>query len=494
MAALDQPKLPVGSRLSADVPELDFSLGILGRPTYGLPNLLSVNCFAEPTQGGPKQAARISRPGLTLWHTVGVGPILRAFQNPGMFSGDPFFVSQGQVYRGTTLLGTVPYSNTPRFAATITQLALVVGGALYVYDGTTLKLVEFFDDGSSQLPPFSGVAVLTNIFVFPVAGTTQYYWSKAGDATSINALNFASATTTPDPIIEVCTLSDELYFLKQANATEIWDFNPIVDPTSGQVTQPFQLSQGRTWIRGTPAQSSVVSKIDNAIIWVGDDLQVYRSGAVPIKISNPYIDDRLRAAKDTIDQTTAMGFGVQGHWFYVMNLPALGESYAYDCATQTWAQWGTFAKNDSLPGLFIGGCAAGQGASIYVGDYKSGNVYLVDSSNNQDNSTTRMVIDTAAIWVTGGTQRLNNVSVACVRGVGTTTDTDPEIWMRLSSDGGRTFTSWSEAQLGAQGSYRTKAVWRNLGYVQQPGCLLQFKVSDPVQVIVEGGSFNEARP
>ena len=131
----------------------------------------------------------------------------------------------------------------------------MVGGALYVYDGTTFALVEFFDDGVSPLPSFSSVGVLTNIFVFFVAGTTEYFWSKAGDATSINALNFANATTTPDPIVEVAVLSDELYFLKQANGTEIWDYDPIVDPTSGQITQPFQLSQGRTWIRGTPAQA-----------------------------------------------------------------------------------------------------------------------------------------------------------------------------------------------------------------------------------------------
>lgn len=483
-----------GSTPSADVPELDFSLGNEGRPTYGLPITRAVNCFAEPTKAGPKQAARISRPGLTLWNAVGTGPILRIFQNPGMFGGDPFFVSAGTLYRATTSLGTVPFSSQPRMAATIEQLALVVGGALYVYDGVTLTLVEFFNDGATQLPPFSGVAVLTNIFVFPVSGTTQYYWSAPGDATNISPLNFTSATTTPDPIVEVCTLSDELYFLKQANGTEIWDYNPITDPTSGQITQPFQLSQGRTWIRGTPAQGSVVSKIDNAIIWIGDDLEVYRSGAVPIKISNPFIDDRLRKAKDSIDQTTAFSIGIEGHWFYVFNLPVLGESYVYDCATQEWAPWGSQEIDDSEPGLYIGGCSDGKGANIYVGDFSSGNVYLVDVANNTDNGLTRAVIVSAAIWVTGGTRRLNNVSIACVRGVGTVTTPSPEVWMRLSSDGGRTFTSWQAAQLGAQGSYRTKAVWRNLGLVQQPGVLAQFRILDPVQVIVEGGSFNEARP
>ena len=464
-----------------------------GRPTYGLPSTKSINCYIEPTEAGPTKAARISRPGLTLWHTVGSGPILRIFQNPGIFSGDPFIVSQGTFYRKTTSLGTVPYSNEPRMAATIEQLALVVGGALYVYDGTTLTAVTLFDDGESLLPPFSGVAVLTNIFVFPVAGTTQYYWSKAGDATSINALNFASATTTPDPIMEVTTLSDELYFLKQANGTEIWDYSPIIDPNSGQITQPFQLSQGRTWIRGTPAQGSVVPKIDNAIIFVGDDLEVYRSGFVPEKISTPLIDDRLRAAKDTIDQTTAFGIGIEGHWLYVLNLPALGESYAYDCATKQWAQWGTQVTLESEPGLYTGGCAAGQGATIYIGDRTSSNVYLLDAASNTDDGKARAVIVAAAIWVGEGTKRLNNVALHCVRGVGSETD-NPSVWMQISYDGGRTTTSWMEGNLGFAGQYTYKAVWRNLGIIQQPGVLLTFVVWDDVQFTVEGGAWNVARP
>ena len=473
--------------------ELDFSVGNEGRPTYGLPTTRNVNVYIEPTKGGPKQAARISRPGLTLWHRFsGVGPVLRAYQNAGIFNGDPFFVIQNTLYRNTTSVGTIPFSLQPRMAATNTQLALTVGGALYVYTTAGLQLVEFFDDGSSRLPPFSSVAVLYNIFIYTVSGTNQYYWSQAGNATSINALNFTEAQTSPDPIIEVAVLAEELYFFKQANATEIWDFNPILGP-QGQVTQPFQLSQGRTYIRGTPAQGSVVSRIDNAIIWVGDDLEVYRSDIVPRKISTPFIDDRLRAAKNSITQTTAFGVGIEGHWLYVMNLPQLGESYAYDCATQQWAQWGTQQTLDSEPGLFNGACAAGQGSMIWIGNYLESDVYLLDVNSNLDDEKARPVICSAAIWVTSGTKRLNNVSLACVRGGGSNTD-NPTVWMRISTDGGRTFRSWIQGQLGFQGEYRYKAAWRNLGVIQQPGVLLEFAMLDAFPFIVEGGSFNSARP
>jgi len=90
------------------VPELPLTVGNYGRPTYGLPSTRAVNCYAEVTKGGPKNAARIARPGLTAWHTLGSGPILRMFQNRGLFNGDLFTISGGALYRNTSLVGSVP--------------------------------------------------------------------------------------------------------------------------------------------------------------------------------------------------------------------------------------------------------------------------------------------------------------------------------------------------------------------------------------------------
>lgn len=469
---------------------LEFAVGHEGRPTYGLPVTRSVNCYIEQTKAGPKGAAGISRPGLTLAYTLANGPVLRSYQKPGIFNGDPFFVARNALYRKSTLIGTVPFGVQPRMAAANGQLAVVVGGALYVYTAAGLTLVEFFADGVSRLPPFSSVAVLYDIFIFPVSGSNQVYVSNAGDATTIDASQTFSAQVNPDQIIEVSVTGEEIYFSK-STSTEIWDFNPIVN-SFGQVTQPFQLSQGRTYIRGTPAKGSVVPQLDNAMFWVGDDLEVYRSGVVPAKVSNPFVDDRLRAAKDSIAQTVCFGIGVEGHWLYVLNLPALGESYAYDCATQQWSQWGSQEAFNSDVGPFIGSCVTGQGANIWIGDATSGNVYLLDVRNNTDNGLVRPVIVSAALWVTGGAKRINNVSIACVRGGGTNT-LNPAVWMQMSHDGGRTFSSWIEGNLGFQGEYLYKARWSGLGLARQPGVLFYFKVVDPVQFVVSGGSVNEAR-
>ncbi len=280
-------------------------------------------------------------------------------------------------------------------------------------------------------------------------------------------------------------LAEEIYFLKDTSV-EIWDF-------TGQLTAPFQLSQGRTYTRGTVAQDSV-TLTDNAIFWVADDLNVYRSGAVPEDITTPYISDRLKACQASANRITALTFNIEGHVFYVMNLVPLNESYAYDVQMKEWARWGTQQKTQVDPGLYLGSCGAGQGASIFVGSYLDGRVFTVDETNRTDDGVAMRVVVGAVQWLPGGRARCSNISIACVRGVGTTETPNPLILMRFSDDGGRSFGSWMEASLGAHGQNFLKATWWALGQMQQPGRLFEIAVIDPVIVAIEGASINEPRP
>lgn len=471
------------------MPALEMCVGNYGRPRVGLPQQRLVNAYAEATKEGPSTVARIPRPGLTEYYDLSLddedgGPISRMFQDPGLFNGDLFTIAGGSFFRNTTKLGTIPYSLQPRMAANLTQLAVVTGGALYVYDGTALNLVPYFDDGSSRLPPFTSVTVLFNIFIYTVSGSNQFFFSNTGDASIINAANLSSAETSPDPILEVAVLADELVFFG-SRSVEFWDF-------TGSLTAPFQLAQGRTYIRGAAIQGGVV-KADNAMIWIGDDLSVYRSSAVPQKISTPFIDDTIRLAKDGLDQAYCFTVGIEGHRFAVWNFPSIGESWAYDFQTQEWAQWGTQLPFQFEPSTFMAQSSAGEGSQIYMGSANDARVFLLDSSNHTDDDIPIDVIVSGAIWTLAGKQRLNSVGLQCVRGVGNEDAPDPSVWMRMSKDGGRTFGVWLKASLGRVGQYLIKAVWRGLGMVSQPGVLFEFKVSDPVNFTTEGAAYNEAR-
>ena len=463
--------------------EIKLSTGNYGKPSINLPIERLVNAYAESTPAGPSDNMLTSRPGLTKLYDFGTSPILAMYQVPGLFNGDLFTICGGTVYRNSTVIGTVAYSQSPQIAAISGKMAIVSGGGLYIYDGTTFTQQQFFDDGVSRLVPFSGVTVLYNIFIYPVVGSNQFFFSNVGDPATINAANESLVQVSPDDIVQSFVLSEIVYFFKN-RSIELWQF-------TGNYQAPFQEVQGGTLARGCASQGTVV-KADNALFWIGDDLTVYRSATVPDRVSTPFIEDRLRI-EPYITQTTAFTCNILGHIFYVINLPGLMESWAYDCQTKMWAQWGTQTPAQETPSIFQAAIACGQGNSIFAGSYNDGRVFLFDNKNHTDDGVPIQVVVSGNVIVSGGYNKCFNVSLHNVRGQGTTEVPDPIVKMRFSDDG-RTWSTWYPKSFGRKAAYRYKSTWRNLGLIRQPGRWFEFSISDAVNITIEGLSLNEPRP
>ena len=109
------------------MPPIQLSTGAHGRDRLRLPYQRQVNAYVEATPGGPEKFVNTARPGLTQTLSLSPGPILRGYQDPGLFNGDAFHVSGGNLYRNSTLLGQVAYSQNPRMVAANNQLAIVRG-------------------------------------------------------------------------------------------------------------------------------------------------------------------------------------------------------------------------------------------------------------------------------------------------------------------------------------------------------------------------------
>ena len=469
--------------------ELQFTKGAYGRPRVGLPPMRLVNAYVESTTGGPQADARLTRPGLTRVYDLGdlsdkSSTVRAMFQQPGLFNGDLFTIVNNTLFRNNLSIGTLAYGVAPQMAAADNFLAIVSGGALYVYNGNTLTEITLFSDGVTLLPTFSSVAVLYSIFVYTVAGSDQFYFSNPGEPSTIQLLNYSAAQTAPDQIVQVKVLAEQLYFFGQTS-TEKWNY-------VGTNAAPFQLSQGQTYARGCASQNSVCL-LDNSLFWIGEDLTIYRSGGVPQRVSTSYIEDRLRAASGSIAQTNCCTFNAEGHVYYVVNLVGIGESYAYDVQTGEWARWGTIVPGSDEPGVWLGGYAAGYGASIMIGSYKDGRIFQLDPNNKTDDGQNIQVIVSAAAYITEGRVKNSSVVLQGVRGVGTEACPTPKVLMRYSDDGGREWSSWLTGNLGEIGKYRYKTVWRALGLVEPPGRIFEFSVSDPVNVAFEGLAANQTR-
>ena len=173
----------------------------------------------------------------------------------------------------------------------------VVVGTYLVWDGATLA--QGGEAGIFQVPVPDNVGPIAVDYIngyvivviaqgFDVNG--RFYWIRPG-AVIIEALDFATAERSPDPVHSVRVYGDQIWFLG-SSTTEIWY------PT-GDADNPFQRSQGRLFDRGVWEGSDLELK-DSVILVDVLDGTVYKiSGAGPKRISTHSVEERIRKAMAT---------------------------------------------------------------------------------------------------------------------------------------------------------------------------------------------------
>ena len=117
-----------------------------------------------------------------------------------------------------------------------------------------------------------------------INASQRFYWVKPGEVT-IDALDFASKESGPDPISQMRTVGDQVLIMGD-KTTENWF-------STGNSLSPFAPVQGRTYARGAYQGTSVI--VDENVYLVGDDGKVYQIGQQGINsVSNNGIEERIR--------------------------------------------------------------------------------------------------------------------------------------------------------------------------------------------------------
>ena len=234
----------------------------------------------------------------------------------------------------------------------------------------------------------------------------------------------------------------ELHF-PGTDSWEIW-YN------AGNADFPFA-RQGNAFIERGCADKDSLTKIDNSLHFVGDDLVIYRlNGYDPQRISTHAIEYRIANAA-WFNAWTAT---IQGHKFYVLNTD-IG-SFAYDMATGAWHERKSYGKDN-----YRISCATTAYGNTYYGDAYTGKLYTASFDEYTENGDPIPVIVTIpTLEKARDKATLYAFEVYCETGVGTALDPDPQIILRYSKDGGRTWSNELWRTLGAVGEYLTRAVWR----------------------------------
>jgi len=186
-------------------------------------------------------------------------------------------------------------ATTPGTAGNSIPLVVTAGTALVASSATLINgglnaLVGCEIPGG--LTPCSLTQVSSYILV-AISNSQQFYWVNPG-ATSIDALNFASKESSPDNILHLRAVGDQVLIIG-GKSTENWY-------ATGNFSAPFAPVEGRVYARGALDGTPVV--VDDGVFLVGDDGRVYSIGFQSgdstdagwgvTRVSNNGIEERIR--------------------------------------------------------------------------------------------------------------------------------------------------------------------------------------------------------
>jgi hypothetical protein len=428
-----------------------------------------INCFVEPQpQDAKSRLPILLSPGLREFASL-VGNAVRGVDVMG---ADLFAVVEQTVYRVTatgtaTTLGSISSGGPVSMASNGELLCIVVPETAqgFVVNRATGAVTLITDP---NFPGATSVAVIDGYFVFSRPNSTEFFLSAINDPLSFNALDFASAEGSPDNIVTVCRAGRDLWLFGD-RTVEIWS-------NTGATDFPFLRVSGGFVSRGTAARFSVATRLGGPI-WLGDDRVVYTaSGITPQRISTYAIEQAI-AGYPRVDDAEAWVYELEGHAFYVLSFPSVGDTWVCDLTAQaTWHEResegvGTWRATRGVP----------FGGAVIAGDRVNGTLWRLDPTYGFEGAA--QIIRTA----TGTTFHSEDNRVFFSRlaaefetGVGLAAGqgSDPRVLLSWSDDGGRTYGNWAAANIGKIGAYRTRVEWRRLGRARQRVFRLQW--SDPV--------------
>lgn len=432
----------------------------------GLARARLVNMYVEKTPEGPTDSVRRGRPGLVESDTIGFGPIRCITTHQGF----RYIVSGTRVFKDGVQIGVLPGLTRIRHAQSDTQLVMVADGVAYLV-GVAVATIAIPD---SDL--VSDVVFAAGRFVYSISAEGTFRYSEIGDAEDIGDLNFATAESSPDAIVSMETLGDDVLFFGESS-TEWWG------PT-GDTAAPFQRYNGRRYDTGSAAQNGAC-RTDNGLFWVGTsqrsdrtDLKVYRTGSVAEVVSTPAIDAFLSQCAD-ISLATSVEVPSEGRSFYVLNIPGV-TTVAFDVREKTWAEWASYGLD-----VFRLQCAD---AGVY-GDSSTNQIWTFDAEANTDDGDPIVRI-CSAFFPSIARQRVKVVELFAARGeIATGT---PVVEMRYTDHEEQDWVNWVSADLGPVGTF-PRARWWQLGMTYPPGRVFEFRCSDDVLFAPYGLTVNEAR-
>lgn len=378
--------------------------------------------------------------------------------------------------------GVVVYNTTDSTQATVTavdsETQLSVSADIFTSGEDYNVGSSSFPDGATHVQFMDGYFLCND-----PSNDGRFYRSESYDGSDWVSTRFATAERNPDKLQSVHVNGRELWLLGEITS-EVW-YN------SGTGVFSFSPMSNGYIETGCVAPFSVASHA-GTMFWLsqdnaGDGQVVMSSGLQPQIISTSGISSKIQ---DFTTLSDAVGYIYQayGHIFYVLTFPTEQATIVYDMTTGMWHEWSsaTIIRHKSQNHVFFAG-------KNIVGDYNSGKLYYLDySAYDDDGDTITRLRRSPHIHADGKRVFHKKLEIVIEGGVGTVAVPDPQIIMRYSDDGGHTWSSEQQRDMGAStGEYGKNPIWRRLG--RSADRIYEIKVTDAVKAIIIDG-YTEVSP
>lgn len=446
------------------MPPLPLSLGLSSaRGRYGIDNAVTVeNAYSEIMQnGGKAQAVLYPAPGLKPWVTDTPGATRGMLPTEwGLYRAAGRSLSLVAPSGARSTIGDIPGSGPTRFARNAFAdpiIPIVSDGAITILRSG--KLTPFSTD--DMAPPID-VGFIRGRFVYPIADG-RFYYSRIGEAT-VEADAFYNTEGNPDGNVGVWIRRNEIW-LFGSKSLEIWA------PTE-DATDPFTILGGGARPFGCMSRGSIC-EVDDNLMWVDNQGSVRMAqGYEPADIGTPFTN-RIIMADPQRKSIEGHTYQIEGANYYEIS----GSNFTlrYSLLTRQWTERKTRGMK-----RWRGAGAADFADEIIVPDLATGNLYKMDKDFAYDGDEPiimRLVTPIIHAFPTPLSVYSLHVDMLTGRGV---PGLDPPIaTLRISDDGGETWSAALDEPLGMQGK-NARVIWRALGSYERQGAAFEITLPSPV--------------
>lgn len=458
------------------------------REQAGEAEKLLVNMYGEVDRSNPKRETRlVTTPGTRDRDT---GDVMSG-NIRGMAQADAFADGKVLILNGTTLrtwvpstgtfgtiTGTVSGSDRADIAISMTELAILSGGTIYVSAGTTIAAATDVDFPTG----ITSVAVNSQRLLL-TAGDGKFWFSSVLDFDDITGLNFYTAEASPDNLVAVRTWGEQI-LLFGTRTVEIWYAEP------SNADDPF--SRASSVVATGCLARDTIAITDQGPVWVAPDNTVRALSGVNATVISPPWVTRLIASTASAD-LIASTYEAEGQLFYCLNAPTFccvmnissGRWHVRRSGTGTAWDWAYILT------AFGKQYVAKRTGPAFM---ELSRDYPTDEQADASTMGTDIVREwTAHIPHESGRPPLGTIILESSKGISRASGdgANAVCQMRISNDEGNTWTAYRDAPFGVQGAYSARTIWHRNGRGVRPQTILGFKVSEPVKFAVEGVIFGE---